>query len=126
MLDGLKEGEGLEEGERDGSLEEGDNLGVGLKEWEVSEAVETLGDDEGLEDCKGLEDGEPRDAGEVCCGDILCEAVLGPGPSFLKLPDTLSDASRSRLLGLAGEITSNKSNKGSFCKDGLDNELLAP
>jgi len=76
-----------------------------------------------VEDCKGLEDGNPRDAGDVRCGDILCEAVLGPGPSFLKLPDPLSDASRPRLLGLAGEITSNKSDKGSFCNDGRDNEL---
>ena len=80
-----------------------------------------------MEDCKGLEDGKPCDAGEMRCGDILCEPVLEPGPSFLKLPDklpdTLSDASRPWLLGLAGEITSNKSDKGSFCKDSLNNEL---
>ena len=49
------------------------------------------------------------------CGDIRCEATLRPGPSFLKLPDTLA--------GLAGDITANKSDSGSFCEDGGDNGL---
>ena len=48
------------------------------------------------------------------CGDILCEAGLGRGPAFLKLPGALSNA-----LGLAVEITAKRSDKGSFCKEGL-------